>query len=131
MGARAYKLKSQGWSDLQVRPGDWLWSGLLYSRTTYEPTVQLFLLKAMAKLRRTACFQNLHYFILNPNVHYLSKQPIARALFSSRIPAFLEFMRNLKLGPSASKGKKFIYCYTVSFLFYDYLQLKGYPRSIV
>ena len=42
---------------------------------------------------------------MDPNIHYLLKLPLARALFSSRIPAFLEFMNNLKLGPSATTGK--------------------------
>ena len=42
---------------------------------------------------------------MDPNIHYLFKLPLVRTLFSSRIPAFMKFMNNLKLGPSATKGK--------------------------
>ena len=70
-----------------------------------QATVRSFLSKAFAKLKKTTCIYNLHYLLMNPNIHYLLKLPIAQTLFSSRIPAFLEFMNNLKLGPSATSGK--------------------------
>ena len=69
--------------------------------------------KGIAKLKKTPCFQNLHYLITNPGVHKLAKLPIFRALLRSRIPAFREFLNNLKLGPSATKGK--IYLNKISF----------------
>ena len=61
--------------------------------------------KGIAKLKKTACFPNLHYLVTNPNLHYLAKLPVFRALFRARTPAFLSFCKNLKLGPSATKGK--------------------------
>ena len=39
-----------------------------------------------------------------PEVYYLAKMPIARALFRARIPEFQEYILNLKKGPSAAKG---------------------------
>ena len=39
-----------------------------------------------------------------PEIFYLAKMPIARALFTNRIPEFQEYILNLKKGPSAAKG---------------------------
>ena len=61
--------------------------------------------KAMAQLKKTPCFPNLHYIITNRDFHYMARLPVFRALFRQKIPAFLNFWRNLKLGPSATKGK--------------------------
>ena len=64
--------------------------------------------KGFAKIKKTACFPNLHYLITNPDVHYLAKLPVFRALFRTRLPAFLDFCKNLKLGPSATNGKIYL-----------------------
>ena len=61
--------------------------------------------KAMAKLKKTACFKNLHYIMTNHDFHYMARLPVFRALFKQRVPAFITFWKNLKLGPSATKGK--------------------------
>ena len=61
--------------------------------------------RAMAKLKKTACFPNLHYILSNNDFHYMGHLPVFRALFRERIPAFINFWKNLKLGPSATKGK--------------------------
>ena len=61
--------------------------------------------RAMAKLKKSACFPNLHYILSNNDFHYMGHLPVFRALFRERIPAFINFWKNLKLGPSATKGK--------------------------
>ena len=61
--------------------------------------------KAMAQLKKSACFPNLHYIMTNRDFHYMAKLPLFRALFRQRIPAFINFWKNLKLGPSATTGK--------------------------
>ena len=61
--------------------------------------------RAIAKLKKSACFPNLHYMMTNKDFHYMGHLPVFRALFKERIPAFINFWRNLKLGPSATKGK--------------------------
>ena len=72
----------------------------------FKPYVlELLNSKYVGQLKKTPCWYNLHYLTTNPDLHYLAKLPIARALFTARLPQFQEFLLNLKKGPSAAKGK--------------------------
>ena len=71
----------------------------------FKPYVlELLNSKAVAALKRTPCWTNLHFLMTKPEIFYLAKLPIARALFTKRIPEFQEYILNLKKGPSAAKG---------------------------
>ena len=72
----------------------------------FKPYVlELLNSRYVAQLKRTPCWYNLHYLLTSRDLYYLSKLPIARALFTARLPQFQEFLLNLKKGPSAAKGK--------------------------
>ena len=74
-------------------------------KVLFKPYVlELLNSKAVADLKRTPCWTNLHFLMTKPEVYYLAKMPIARALFRARIPEFQEYILNLKKGPSAAKG---------------------------
>ena len=60
--------------------------------------------RAIADLKKTKCWYNLHILTTNPDLHYLAKLPISRTLFTARIPEFQEWLLNVKRGPSAAKG---------------------------
>ena len=77
----------------------------LYKVMLKPYVLQILNSKAMGALKKTNCFYNLHYLFTNPNLHYLAKLPIMRALISKRIPQFQEWILNLRKGPSAAKGK--------------------------
>ena len=79
-----------------------------YSVLSKPYVLDLLNSKGIAKLKKTPCFQNLHYLITDPDVHKLAKLPIFRALLRAKIPVFREFLNNLKLGPSATKGKIYL-----------------------
>ena len=75
-------------------------------KVMFKPYVlELLNSKYVGELKKTPCWNNLHYLISNSDLHYLAKLPIARALFTARLPEFQEFLMNLKNGPSAAKGK--------------------------
>ena len=72
----------------------------------FKPYVlELLNSRAVARLKTTPCWKNLHFLTTNRDLHYLAKLPISRALFTSRIPQFQDWLLNLRKGPSAAKGK--------------------------
>ena len=72
----------------------------------FKPYVlELLNSRAVGKLKTTTCWKNLHFLTTNRDLHYLAKLPISRALFTSRIPQFQDWLLNLRNGPSAAKGK--------------------------
>ena len=77
----------------------------LYKVMSKPYVLELLNSKSVGELKKTPCWSNLHYLISNPDLHYLAKLPMARALFTARLPEFQEFLLNLKKGKSAAKGK--------------------------
>ena len=67
--------------------------------------------RAMSELRHTKCWPNLHFLLLEKDLHWLAKLPTFRALMGSQIPAVrnavLDWLTNLKNGPAAAKGNSF------------------------
>ena len=79
-------------------------SGGLY-KVMFKPYVlELLNSRAVGKLKTTTCWKNLHFLTTNDDLQYLSKLPISRALFTSRIPQFQKWLLNLRRGPSVTKG---------------------------
>ena len=76
----------------------------LYNVMLKPYVLELLNSKYVAQLKRTPCWYNLHFLTTNPDLHYLAKLPIARALFTSRLPGFQNWLLNLTKGPSATKG---------------------------
>ena len=76
----------------------------LYNVMLKPYVLELLNSKPAQLLKGTGCWYNLNYLTRNPDLHYLAKLPIARALFTSRLPAFQNWMRNVAKGPSAAKG---------------------------
>lgn len=80
-------------------------SGSGLYKIMFKPYVlELLNSKTMSRLKKTACWDNMHFLLTNRNLHYLASLPISRALFTSRIPQFQEWLLNLRKGPSAAKG---------------------------
>ena len=79
-------------------------SGGLYSVMFKPYVLELLNSRAVSKLKKTTCWKNLHFLTTNDDLHYLSKLPISRALFTSRIPQFQKWLLNLRRGPSVTKG---------------------------
>ena len=67
--------------------------------------------KALSELRQTKCWPNMHFILLNNDMHWLAKLPTFRALIGSLIPAVRnavqDWFTNLKNGPAAAKGNLF------------------------
>ena len=76
----------------------------LYNVMLKPYVLELLNSKNAAQLKRTPCWYNLHFLTTNPDLHYLAKLPIARALFTSRLPAFQNWLLNLTKGRSGAKG---------------------------
>ena len=79
-------------------------SGGLYNVMFKPYVLELLNSRAVSKLKTTTCWKNLHFLTTNDDLHYLSKLPISRALFTSRIPQFQKWLLNLRKGPSATTG---------------------------
>ena len=79
-------------------------SGGLYNVMFKPYVLELLNSRACGRLKTTTCWKNLHFLTTNRDLHYLAKLPISRALFTSRIPQFQEWLLNLRKGPSAAKG---------------------------
>ena len=80
-------------------------SGSGMYKIMFKPYVlELLNSKTMSRLKKTACWNNMHFLLTNRNLHYLASLPISRALFTSRIPQFQQWLLNLRKGPSAAKG---------------------------
>ena len=79
-------------------------SGGLYNVMFKPYVLEILNSRAVSKLKTTPCWKNLHYISTNRDLHYLAKLPISRALFTSRIPQFQNWLLNVRKGPSAAPG---------------------------
>ena len=59
--------------------------------------------RAIANIKKTGCFPNMFFLATNPDLHYMMNLPLFGMLWG--IPNYLNFWKNLKFGPSATKGK--------------------------
>ena len=79
-------------------------SGGLYNVMFKPYVLEILNSRAVSKLKTTPCWKNLHYISTNRDLHYLAKLPISRALFTSRIPQFQNWLLNVRKGPSSAPG---------------------------